>query len=71
MSAMGRYTELREECWSANRRLPEMGLAEMALKTHHLNPVAPPLSSHLLDKHFKRKLGGEAYYGQPPAGKTI
>jgi L-ribulose-5-phosphate 4-epimerase len=26
---MSRYTELREECWSANRRLPELGLADL------------------------------------------
>jgi hypothetical protein len=28
MSAMSRYTELREECWSSNRGLPELGLAD-------------------------------------------
>ncbi len=46
-------------------------VAEMALKTLQVNPAASPLSGHLLDKHFKRKHGGGAYYGQPPAGKTI
>lgn len=43
-------------------------VAEMALKTLQVNPAASPLSQHLLDKHFKRKHGGGAYYGQPPAG---
>jgi L-ribulose-5-phosphate 4-epimerase len=41
-------------------------VAEMALKTLQLDPRAQPLASHLLDKHFFRKHGAEAYYGQPP-----
>jgi len=40
-------------------------IAEMALKTLQANPAAQPISRHLLDKHFKRKHGGGAYYGQP------
>ena len=40
-------------------------VAEMALKTLQANPSAQPISTHLLDKHFKRKHGGGAYYGQP------
>jgi L-ribulose-5-phosphate 4-epimerase len=40
-------------------------VAEMALKTLQANPSAQPISTHLLDKHFKRKHGGSAYYGQP------
>jgi L-ribulose-5-phosphate 4-epimerase len=39
-------------------------VAEMALKTLQINPKAQPISAHLLDKHFKRKHGGGAYYGQ-------
>ena len=39
-------------------------VAEMALKTLQVNPSAKPISAHLLDKHFKRKHGGGAYYGQ-------
>ena len=41
-------------------------IAEMALKTLQINPAATPISAHLLDKHFKRKHGSGAYYGQPP-----
>jgi len=44
-------------------------IAEMALKTLQANPSASPISSHLLKKHFQRKHGKAAYYGQPPAGK--
>jgi L-ribulose-5-phosphate 4-epimerase len=36
----------------------------MALKAIQLNPQVQPVSSHLLDKHFLRKHGATAYYGQ-------
>jgi L-ribulose-5-phosphate 4-epimerase len=39
-------------------------VAEMALKTIQLNPQVHPISRHLLDKHFLRKHGTGAYYGQ-------
>jgi L-ribulose-5-phosphate 4-epimerase len=39
-------------------------VAEMALKVLQLNPAAQPLSPFLLDKHFFRKHGPAAYYGQ-------
>ena len=38
--------------------------ADMALKTLALNPCAPPAPAHLLEKHFSRKHGPGAYYGQ-------
>ncbi len=38
--------------------------AEMALKTFQLHPDVQPLPQHLLDKHFLRKHGPDAYYGQ-------
>jgi len=39
-------------------------VAEMALKALQLNPQAKPISQCLLDKHFLRKHGAGAYYGQ-------
>ncbi len=39
-------------------------VADMALKTLGLNPGAEPLQRVLLDKHFLRKHGAGAYYGQ-------
>jgi L-ribulose-5-phosphate 4-epimerase len=39
-------------------------VAEMAFKTVQLNPQVQPVSSYLLDKHFLRKHGTNAYYGQ-------
>ena len=39
-------------------------LAQMALATRQLNPKVTPIAQDLLDKHFKRKHGKTAYYGQ-------
>lgn len=39
-------------------------IAEMARKALVLNPSLPPIPQDLLDKHFKRKHGPGAYYGQ-------
>jgi L-ribulose-5-phosphate 4-epimerase len=39
--------------------------AQMALHTLALKPNAGPLPQYLLDKHFLRKNGKSAYYGQP------
>jgi L-ribulose-5-phosphate 4-epimerase len=39
-------------------------VAEMALGTQLLNQQAPPLEDYLLDKHYQRKHGPQAYYGQ-------
>jgi L-ribulose-5-phosphate 4-epimerase len=40
-------------------------VARMALLTTLLAPNAPPLQSELRDKHYERKHGPQAYYGQP------
>jgi L-ribulose-5-phosphate 4-epimerase len=40
-------------------------VAKIAYRTVALNPSAPAISSALLDKHFLRKHGPGAYYGQP------
>ncbi len=39
-------------------------LARMAAHTLAINPETPPLENCLLDKHFLRKHGKSAYYGQ-------
>ena len=39
-------------------------IARIALHTVSLNPDASPISTVLLDEHFLRKHGPEAYYGQ-------
>ena len=39
-------------------------VARLASETLHLNPATPPMAAALLDKHFLRKHGPQAYYGQ-------
>ena len=39
-------------------------IADMAIRTLALNPTATSAPTHLLDKHFHRKHGPDAYYGQ-------
>jgi len=38
--------------------------AQMAINSWQLNPSAGAIPQHLLDKHFLRKHGANAYYGQ-------
>lgn len=45
-------------------------LARMASTTVALNPQAAPLDRHLHDKHFFRKHGPHAYYGQVAASDS-
>ncbi len=43
-------------------------LEEVAMMAHHtlaLQPDMPAITEELLDKHFRRKHGRNAYYGQP------
>jgi L-ribulose-5-phosphate 4-epimerase len=39
-------------------------VARLASETVRINPRVRPVQSHLLDKHFLRKHGPKAYYGQ-------
>ncbi|MCD8391040.1 MAG: L-ribulose-5-phosphate 4-epimerase [Firmicutes bacterium] len=39
-------------------------VAKMAIRTMELNPDMPPISQAILDKHYLRKHGANAYYGQ-------
>ncbi|MDE3134331.1 MAG: class II aldolase/adducin family protein, partial [Acidobacteriota bacterium] len=39
-------------------------VARMAFLTATLDPSAPPLDAVVRDKHFERKHGPDAYYGQ-------
>jgi L-ribulose-5-phosphate 4-epimerase len=42
-------------------------VAEMAIRTLALNPEVEPMAGYLLERHFGRKHGPDAYYGQGPA----
>ena len=39
-------------------------IARIAWITLSINPAAPPMKKSLIDKHFQRKHGAAAYYGQ-------
>ncbi|GAB7522827.1 hypothetical protein [Paraburkholderia sp. 2C] len=39
-------------------------IAQMAYLTRTINPVAPPIKETLIRKHYLRKHGAGAYYGQ-------
>ncbi len=39
--------------------------SEMAIKTKIINPAVDRVDDYLLDKHYLRKHGKDAYYGQP------
>jgi len=39
-------------------------VAKMALHTYQLNPEVNSIDQFLLDKHYLRKHGANAYYGQ-------
>jgi len=39
-------------------------LAKMAFITGQINPSAPTLKQSIIDKHYHRKHGKDAYYGQ-------
>ena len=41
-------------------------IARMTMLTKYLNPKARPIDQELLDKHYLRKHGKDAYYGQNP-----
>ena len=43
-------------------------LARLEWRVRALNPDAPRPAGFLVDKHFRRKHGPSAYYGQPPKG---
>jgi len=44
-------------------------VAQMALGTLQINPAIKPIPAHMLDKHFSRKHGPKAYYGQGETGE--
>ncbi|MEO0514373.1 MAG: L-ribulose-5-phosphate 4-epimerase AraD [Planctomycetota bacterium] len=50
---------------SVNNAVALEAIAQLALGTQQLRPDPPLLEDYVLDKHFRRKHGPDAYYGQP------
>ena len=60
----GPFTWGKDPAAAAMNSVVLEAVAQMALHTYSLAPEAPPVGAPLLDKHFLRKHGPEAYYGQ-------
>lgn len=60
----GPFTWGRSPAEAADNSIVLEQVALMAAITEGLNPQAAPISQRLLDKHFLRKHGEDAYYGQ-------
>jgi len=58
------FTWGRDAADSLKNAIALEAVAEMALATYQLDPQAPPLEAYVLDKHYRRKHGPNAYYGQ-------
>ena len=54
-----------KDAWDAVRNAVALeAVADMALATRLLRPNSPELENYVLDKHYQRKHGPGAYYGQ-------
>ena len=58
------FTWGKDAAYSLDNSIALEMCAQMALETQRLNPEAKGLPQHILDKHFLRKHGPGAYYGQ-------
>ena len=60
----GPFTWGRDAAQALENAIVLESVAEMGIRTHLLNPQATAIPQYLLDKHFLRKHGPRAYYGQ-------
>jgi len=66
VAAHGPFTWGRDAAEAVRNAVALEAAALMALHTLGINPKAPPLPEYLLQKHYRRKHGPDAYYGQKP-----
>jgi L-ribulose-5-phosphate 4-epimerase len=64
----GPFTWGADEVRAAENAVALEAAAAMAIDALALNPDMSPISTDLLEKHFRRKHGPAAYYGQRSAG---
>ena len=64
VSGHGPFAWGRDPLDSVHNALIVERVAKMAMGTHLLNPDKAPLSKYLMKKHYDRKHGTTAYYGQ-------
>jgi L-ribulose-5-phosphate 4-epimerase len=60
----GPFTWGRNATEAVKNAIALESVAHMALGTLQLAPAIPPMPRHILDKHYTRKHGPGAYYGQ-------
>jgi L-ribulose-5-phosphate 4-epimerase len=63
----GPFTWGRDAAEAAHHAVLLEEVAALALATFGINPAAVPIPRALLDRHFLRKHGAGAFYGQPGA----
>lgn len=60
----GPFTWGKNAAKAAENAIILESVAEMALLTRSINPSVTPIPRHILNKHYMRKHGPDAYYGQ-------
>ena len=60
----GPFTWGRDAAEAVRNAVALEAVARMALNTLQLNPQISPIAQYILDKHYFRKHGPDAYYGQ-------
>jgi L-ribulose-5-phosphate 4-epimerase len=64
----GPFTWGVDELHAVENAIALEAVAAMAIDTLALSPSAEPIAGELLERHFRRKHGAAAYYGQPRGG---
>ena len=64
VASHGPFTWGRDAQDAADNATALEAVAAMASRTFALNPDAQPIARYLLERHFRRKHGPDAYYGQ-------
>ena len=65
VASHGPFTWGRDALAAADNAVALEAVAAMARMTLELDPAAGPMSPFLAERHYRRKHGPDAYYGQP------
>lgn len=70
VASHGPFTWGRDALAAADNATALELVAAMATQTFALNPEAGPIAGYLAERHFRRKHGPGAYYGQSPKPRS-
>jgi len=70
VASHGPFTWGRDAQAAADNAVALELVAAMATQTFALNPEAEPIAGYLAERHFRRKHGPDAYYGQSPKPRS-